>query len=465
MDVLDLTRLQFAVVTIYHYFFVPLSISLAAAAAGLEIAWQRTRQSRFLDLTKFVGKLLIVTFAVGVVTGLVQEFQFGMGWSAFARFYGDVFGPTLAIEGMLAFFLEATFLALWYFGRDRLPRAVHAATIVIVAGGTVLSAFIILAANSFMQNPVAYALDPATGRARLTSFTDLMLNKVNLAAFPHTLSGAAMVGGALLLAIAGWRLAAESGAASSSPPRAGSVSAYRTLARLGAWMMLAGGALTALTGDRLGKVITQVQPMKMAAAEALYSTTTGAPFSIFAVGKSFSIEVPDLLSILAKGSPGATVQGIDDLQAQYAAQYGPGSYVPMIPVAFWSFRLMIGAGMLAAAVAAYYLWRTRRGRAAPRRLTRYLPLIPLLPAAANTLGWIFTETARQPWIAFGISKVADGVSPGLTSTEVLASLLGFATVYGVLAVVWFRLVRHLARQPLTPVEDPAEAAPEPAPVY
>jgi cytochrome d ubiquinol oxidase subunit I len=439
MNVLDLTRLQFAVVTIYHYFFVPLSISLAATAAGLEIAWLRTRADKWKNLTKFVGKLLIVTFAVGVVTGLVQEFQFGMGWSAFARFYGDVFGPTLAIEGMLAFFLEATFLALWYFGWDRLPKIAHAVAIVIVAAGTVLSAFIILAANSFMQNPVAYALDPVTGRAHLTSFPALLLNKVNLAAFPHTLAGSAMIGGALLLAIAVWRRAAEPG--------------FRPLSRLGAWMMLAGGAATALTGDRLGKVITQVQPMKMAAAEALYTTTSGAPFSLVTIAKplpAFSIDIPGLLSILAKGSPGATVQGINDLQAQYAARYGPGSYVPMIPVAFWSFRLMIGAGMLAAAVAAYFLWRTRKQREAPRWLTRWLPLIPILPAAANTIGWIFTETARQPWIAFGISKVADGISPGLTSAEVLASLCGFAVVYGIVAVVWFRLVRHLARQPLAP---------------
>jgi cytochrome d ubiquinol oxidase subunit I len=453
MNVLDLTRLQFAVVTIYHYFFVPLSISLAASAAGLEIAWLRTRKEKYLHLVLFVGKLLIVTFAVGVVTGLVQEFQFGMGWSAFAKFYGDVFGPTLAIEGMLAFFLEATFLALWYFGRDRLPRAVHAATIVVVSVGTVLSAFIILAANSFMQNPVAYEMDPVTGRARLTSFTALLLNKVNLAAFPHTLSGAAMVGGALLLAVAVWRMAAEP--------------TMRTLARLGAWLMLAGGAATALTGDHLGKVITQVQPMKMAAAEALYTTTSGAPFSVFTTGKplpSFALDIPWLLSILAKGSPGATVQGIDDLQAQYAAQYGPGSYVPMIPVAFWSFRLMIGAGMLAAVVAGYYLWRTRKARTAPRWLTRRLPLIPLLPAAANTLGWIFTETARQPWLAFGLTKVSDGISPGLTSAEVLASLAGFAIVYGVLAVAWLRLVRHLARQPLAPVPAPADS-PALAPVY
>src|SRR4051794_19041473 len=453
MDVLDLTRLQFAVVTIYHYLFVPLSISLAGTAAGLQLAWLRTRKDRFLHLTRFVGRLLIVTFAVGVVTGLVQEFQFGLGWSNFARFYGDVFGPTLAIEGMLAFFLEATFLALWYFGWDRLPRLVHAATIVIVSVGTVLSAFIILAGNSFMQNPVAYALDPVTGRARLTSFPDLLLNKVNLAAFPHTLSGAAMIGGALLLAIAVWRMAAEP--------------AHRTLARLGAWVMLAGGAGTALTGDHLGKVITSVQPMKMAAAEALYSTTQGAPFSVFTIGKplpSFSLDLPWLLSILAKGSPTATVQGIDDLQAQYAAQYGPGSYVPMIPVAFWTFRLMIGAGMLAAAIAALYLWRTRRNRAAPRWLTRWLPLIPLLPAAANTLGWIFTETARQPWIAFGLTKVADGISPGLTSAEVIASLAGFALVYGVLAVVRLRLMRYLSRQPLAPAPVVAEQ-PELAPVY
>ena len=453
MDVLDLTRLQFAVVTIYHYFFVPLSISLAATAAGLQIAWLRTKREQHLHLTKFVGKLLIITFAVGVVTGLVQEFQFGMGWSAFAKFYGDVFGPTLAIEGMLAFFLEATFLALWYFGWDRLPRVVHTATIVIVAIGTMISAFVILAGNSFMQNPVAYAMDPATGRARLTSFTELLLNKVNVAAFPHTIAGAAMVGGALLMGIGVWRLRADPG--------------FRVLARLGSWITLVGGVAVALTGDMLGKTITEVNPMKIAAAEALYHTTSSAPFSIVASGPplpSFALKIPWLLSFLAAGSPTATVQGIDNLQQQYAATYGPGSYIPMVPVAFWTFRLMIGIGMLAALIAAAYLWRTRRGREAPRWLTRWLPLIPLLPAAANTFGWIFTETARQPWLAFGLMKTSAGISPGLTSAEVIASLTGFAVVYGVLAVLWLKLVRHTANQPLTPQEQPV-AAPEPVPVY
>ncbi|MEV0901120.1 cytochrome ubiquinol oxidase subunit I [Actinoplanes sp. NPDC049802] len=470
MDVLDLTRLQFAVVTIYHYLFVPVSICLSATAAGFHLAWLRTGDRKHLDLTKFVGKLLIVTFAVGVVTGLVQEFQFGLGWSSFARFYGDVFGPTLAIEGMLAFFLEATFLALWYFGWDRLPRRLHAATIVVVAVGTLLSAYIILAANSFMQNPVAYRLDPETGRAVLTSFTELMTNEVVLAAFPHTMGGAAMAGGGLLMAIGIRRAAADP--------------AFRSLSRVGAWTMLIGGAVTAISGDHLGKVMTAVQPMKMAAAEALYETTGAAPFSVFAIGELghdrpfFSIEIPGLLSFLGTGSFDGTVQGIDDLQAAYAAQYGPGSYVPMIPVAFWTFRLMIGVGVLAMALAAYHLWSTwettrrfpplpaflRPGQGTPSVLRRFVLLAPVLPAAANTLGWIFTETARQPWLAFGISTVAEGVSPGLTSAEVIASLAGFTVVYGLLAVAWCRLVVHLSRQPLTPVASEKEE-PEPVPAY
>ncbi|GAB7193579.1 cytochrome ubiquinol oxidase subunit I [Kineococcus sp. NUM-3379] len=463
-DVLDLTRLQFAVVTIYHYLFVPLSISLAAAAAGLHTAWYRSGDERHHRLTLLVGKLLLVTFAVGVVTGLVQEFQFGMAWSSFARFYGDVFGPTLAIEGMLAFFLEATFLGLWFFGWGRLPRLLHLATIWVVAVGTLISAYVILAANSFMQNPVAYALDPATGRARLTSFRELMLNEVALAAFPHTVAGAAMVGGALLLALGAWRTWLR--------PSTTDGGAFALLARTGAWATLVAGAATAASGDVLGKVMTRVQPMKMAAAEALYTTTAGAPFSVFAVHRPgggeplVSLEIPYLLSVLAAGDPTATVQGIDDLQAQYAQQFGPGNYVPVVPLAYWAFRGMIGAGMTAAALAAAYLWFTRRGRvpAAGRTwslLLRFLPLLPLLPTAANTFGWVFTETARQPWLAFGLTRTAEGISPGLTAPEVLVSLAGFTVVYGVIAIVWLRLVLHLGRQdPPAPATVAAQRVPE-----
>ena len=468
MDTLDLSRLQFAVVTIYHYFFVPMSIALAALTAGLQTAWRRTGKQHYRDLTMLVGKLLMATFAVGIVTGLVQEFQFGLSWSEFARFYGDVFGPTLAIEGMLAFFLEATFLGLWFFGWDRLGPRLHLATIWIVAVGTVLSAFVILAANSFMQNPVAYDIDPETGRARLENFTDLLVNPVNLAAFPHTIAGAAMTGGALLLAIGAWRAWRSPGGVEHRDH-----GSWRLLARLGAWVSLIAGIAVAITGDHLGKVMTQVQPMKMAAAEALYDTESGAPFSIFALGGAdggepfFSLDIPYLLSILATGDPTATVQGINELQAQYVELYGPGNYIPWVPVAYWSFRLMIGVGMLAAAIAAVVLWRTRRGRGLERtdrarrtgrarhgnRLDRVLlaslPLVPLLPLAANTFGWIFTETARQPWLAFGLFFTRDGVSPGLTEAEVLASLLGFGLLYGILAVIWTRLVLHLARLDLT----------------
>ncbi|MDL5157041.1 cytochrome ubiquinol oxidase subunit I [Actinomycetospora termitidis] len=458
MTALELSRLQFAVVTVYHYLFVPLSISLSALTAGLQTAFWRTGDDRYGRATMLVGKLLMATFAVGVVTGLVQEFQFGLSWSAFAQYYGDVFGPTLAIEGMLAFFLEATFLGLWWFGRDRLRPGLHLATIWVVAIGTLISAYVILAANAFMQHPVGAAIDPGTGRAVLGSFTALLTNPVVVASFPHTIAGAFMAGGALLLAIGLWRRRAT---ADHGPT-------WRVLARVGAWTTLVGGAAVSLTGDVLGKVMTEVQPMKMAAAEALYETTSHAPFSLFAVqlpgqDAPWSLDVPWLLSFLATGDPTATVQGIDDLQAQYAAQFGPGDYTPWIPVAYWTFRLMIGLGVVATAVAAYVLWRTRKGRDfepawfADRWLLRFLWVLPVLPTAAATFGWLFTETARQPWLVFGLFQTRDGVSPTLTPVELIASLAGFALVYGVLAVVWARLVLHVSRAEPAPLH-PAPAA-------
>jgi cytochrome d ubiquinol oxidase subunit I len=455
----SLTRLQFAVTTLYHYLFVPLSVSLALFTALLQTAHHRVRtrtgSERYGRLSLLTGKLLMITFAVGVVTGLVQEFQFGLSWSAFARFYGDVFGPTLAVEGMLAFFLEATFLGLWWFGRDRLPELVHLATIWTVAVGTAISAFVILAANSFMQNPVAYAIDESTGRARLGSFRDLLLNEVNLAAFPHTYAGAVMAGGALVMAVGVWHLLRGGHAVDSED-----FAAFRTLSRFGAWFTLAGGALVAISGDALGKVITAVQPMKMAAAEGLYESTTGAPFSIFAYAPlgsdrpTFAVEVPGLLSFMAKGSFSAKVLGLKDLQDSYAAQFGPGDYVPWVPVAFWSFRLMIGVGMLAALVALVHLWVTRRpGALDPdprlaRGIVWSIPVLPLLPLFANSFGWIFTETARQPWLVFGLFKTADGVSPGLSFAEVALSLTAFTLVYGALAWAWTLLVTRLVRKGL-----------------
>lgn len=471
MTALELSRLQFAVVTVYHYLFVPLSISLSALTAGLQTAWWRTGDQRYSRATMLAGKLLMATFAVGVVTGLVQEFQFGLSWSTFAQYYGDVFGPTLAIEGMLAFFLEATFLGLWWFGRDRLRPGLHLATIWVVAVGTLISAYVILAANAFMQHPVGAAIDPETGRAVLGSFGALLTNPVVVASFPHTIAGAFMAGGALLLAIGMWRRWARPADGEDDTVRG----TWRVLARVGAWTTLVGGALVSLTGDVLGKVMTEVQPMKMAAAEALYETTSHAPFSLFAIQlpgmeQPWSIDVPWLLSFLATGDPTATVQGIDDLQRQYELQFGPGNYTPWIPVAYWTFRLMIGLGVLATGVAAYVLWRTRRGRDfspawfADRWLLRFLWVLPVLPTAAATFGWLFTETARQPWLVFGLFQTRDGVSPTLTPVELVASLAGFALVYGVLAVVWVRLVLHVSRREPAPLHPAPETPETPEPV-
>ncbi|GLY31753.1 cytochrome ubiquinol oxidase subunit I [Kineosporia sp. NBRC 101731] len=451
MDVTDLARLQFAVTTVYHYLFVPLSMSLSLLTAGFHTAWLRTRRDDLKRVTVLCGQLLLITFAVGVVTGLVQEFQFGLAWSSFARFYGDVFGPTLAIEGMLAFFLEATFLGLWFFGWDRLPKGLHLATIWVVAIGTQLSAFIILSANSFMQNPIGYSINEQTGRAELNDFSSLLFNKLNLAAYPHAASGALMTGGALLLAISLWNQLRRPGV-----DRA----AVRVLGRVGAWVVVVGGALVSISGDRLGVVISEVQPMKMAAAEALYTTTTGAPFSLFSYAgpgetePSVKIDIPGLLSFLVTHDFHGTVQGINDLQAQYTQQFGEANYVPWVPVAFWSFRLMIGVGMTAAALAALYLFVTRQDRDLPAflsnpRLRPVVVLVPavigLMPLAANAIGWIFTETARQPWLAFGLFRTEQGVSPGVTAAEVIISIVGFTIVYGILAVVWVRLMCRLVR--------------------
>ena len=332
---------------------------------------------------------------------------------------------------MLAFFLEATFLGLWWFGRDRLRPLLHLATIWVVAVGTLISAYVILAANAFMQHPVGVALDPVTGRARLGDFGALLTNEVVVASFPHTIAGAFMAGGALLLAIGVWRrwgrgLPAASGASllASSGRRAassipGEAPTWRLLARVGAWTTLAGGTAVALTGDVLGKVITEVQPMKMAAAEALYETTSHAPFSVFAVAlpghaQPTSLDIPWLLSFLATGDPTATVQGIDDLQAQYVAQFGPGDYTPWIPVAYWTFRLMIGLGVLATAVAAWVLWRTRQGRdleptgrgwfaLGDRWLMRFLPVSRRCPRRPRRSGGCSPRPRASPGWSSGSS--------------------------------------------------------------
>jgi cytochrome bd ubiquinol oxidase subunit I len=456
VNTLDISRWQFGIITIYHFLFVPITIGLSAIVAGYQTAWLRTGKESYLRLTKFFGKLFLINFAIGVATGIVQEFQFGMNWSEYSRFVGDVFGAPLAMEGLLAFFLESTFLGLWIFGWDRLPRRIHLACIWIVHVGTLLSAYFILAANSWMQHPVGYALNPETHRAELKDIGAVLFNSTQLVTFPHTISACFLTGGAFVLGIGLWQLMR------AKTPDADRMM-YRNAARVGAWVSLASGALVAITGDLQGKIMTEQQPMKMAAAEALYNTRSGASFSLFTIGsldgkhEIWSLRLPKLLSFLATGSFNGKVDGINQIQAAYVERYGPGSYLPVVPATYWSFRLMIGLGMLAMLVATVTLWATRRGRQPRSRLLFASALvIPVLPVAANSFGWLFTEMGRQPWAVFGVLSTRDGVSPGVSPGAALTSLLALTVLYAVLAVVEFGLLAKYIRAGADPYAEPAD---------
>ncbi|UUW88891.1 cytochrome ubiquinol oxidase subunit I [Nocardioides sp. WV_118_6] len=463
MDPTDIARWQFAITTVYHFLFVPITIGLSAIIAGYEITWLRTRDERWLRLTKFFGKLFLINFAIGVVTGIVQEFQFGMNWSDYSRFVGDVFGAPLAVEGLLAFFLESTFLGLWIFGWDRLSPRLHAACMVLVHVGTLFSAYFILAANSWMQHPVGYAFNPETGRAEMNDFAAVLLNKVQLVTFPHVVLSAYMTGAAFVVGVALWHLRR---ARTDEDRRL-----YRPAVRTGAWIVLVAALGVVVSGDIQGKIMTEVQPMKMAAAEGLYETEAPADFSVFQLGtldgehETFSIKVPGLLSFLATGTTDGKVEGINELREKYretygadpgAAYYSPGDYTPVIPLTYWSFRLMMGLGMAGAAIAAWILWATRRGRApAGRTVLAAAIALPFLPLLANSFGWIFTELGRQPWAVFGLMTTEHSVSPGLSTGEAWTSLIALTAVYGVLAVVEVRLM-------LTWIRKGAEELPVPA---
>jgi cytochrome d ubiquinol oxidase subunit I len=451
---LELARWQFAVTTLYHFLFIPITIGLSALVAALQTAWVRTGKDTYLRATKFWGKLFLINFAMGVVTGIVQEFQFGMNWSAYSRFVGDVFGAPLAIEGLLAFFLESTFLGLWIFGWDRLPKKAHLASIWLASIGTILSAYFILAANSWMQHPVGYRINPVTNRAELTDFGALLFNSTNLVAFPHTITAAFLTSGVLMLCVCAWHLM-----------RGNETAVFRPSLRLALWVIVISGALVAITGDAQGRIMTRQQPMKMAAAEALYSTEQPASFSLFTIGTLdgsrpvYSLKVPYLLSVLATGDPNGRVEGINDIQREYEQRYGPGDYRPIIPVTYWSFRLMIGLGMISVALGALGLWLTRGGRTpTSRRFWLAAVWSVSLPLLANSFGWIFTEMGRQPWTVFGVLKTHNSVSPSVGPGSVLTSLTVFTLLYGGLAVVELWLMTRYAKAgpPTLPAEDEPE---------
>ncbi|MCK3769423.1 cytochrome ubiquinol oxidase subunit I [Microbacterium aerolatum] len=467
LDPLALARWQFGLTTVYHYLFVPLTIGMALAAAIFQTAWVRTAKVHYLHLTRFFGKIFLINFAMGVVTGIVQEFQFGMNWSDYSRFVGDVFGAPLAFEGLLAFFFEATFIGVWIFGWDKLPRKLHLMSIWFVAIGSIMSAYFIIAANAFMQNPVGYEYNPATNRAELVDFWALLTNPVALAAFPHTIFGAFMFAAGVIISVSAWHLY-----------RGQHLETMHVSLKFGLWAMLVSTAGVALTGDQLGLAMYAAQPMKMAAAEATFDTVCGADasFSLFTLGtpdgssELFSIRVPYLLSLLSTHTLDACVHGINDLNAEYAVQFadlGIDNFAPVLWITYWSFRWMIGLGMLHAFIALVGLWVTRKNAKKPVAKWMWKIAIWSYPLAlfANIVGWVFTEMGRQPWIVFGLMSTRDGVSPGTSGLEVLISLIAFTAIYAALAVVEIRLIVKAAQKGPDTTETHDEAAPAPSVVY
>jgi cytochrome d ubiquinol oxidase subunit I len=421
-------------------------------------------------MTKFWGKLFIINFAMGVVTGIVQEFQFGMNWSEYSRFVGDIFGAPLAIEALLAFFLESTFLGMWIFGWEKLSKRVHLLAIWLVAIGSNLSAFWILVANSWMQEPVGYVI--RNGRAEMVDFGALLTNPHVWVQWPHVFFSGLATAGFFVLGISAYRLlrvrpltavAQSKGAApkrstrsqavpSESENRKAELAFFARSFRVATIAAVIGAVMVGLVGHSQAQHMVQAQPMKMAAAEALWDTENPASMSLFTIGDMkerkdvFAIRVPDLLSILACNNTSCAVQGINDLQAEYEAKYGPGDYVPFVVMIYWSFRAMVGAGMLMVLLALYALFRVLRDRVTtPKWFLRVLPFAIVLPFLANSTGWLLTEMGRQPWIVVGLMKTTAGISAIVAGGTVLASLLIFTLLYGALMVADVYLLAKYAR--------------------
>ena len=440
MDIVILSRWQFAITTIYHFFFVPLTLGLSLLVAIMETFYVRTGNEMYRRMTKFWGRLFLINFAMGVVTGIVQEFQFGMNWSEYSRYVGDIFGAPLAIEALLAFFLESTFLGVWIFGWDRLSKGLHLMAIWLVAIGSNLSALWILIANSFMQQPVGYALEG--GRAVMTDFGALIFNSNVWYQFPHVLFSGLTTGAFLMIGISGYHIL-----------RKKEPEFFTRSFQIASIVGLAAIFMTILIGHSQAQHMVVTQPMKMASAEALWESADPASMSLFTIGDQknlkdvFSIRIPGLLSFLSYNKFSGKVLGINNLQTQYQQQYGPGNYVPPVIIIYWSFRIMVGAGFLMLGIAGYLIIQLMRNKLlAHPKLISWLPWAILLPFASNTTGWIMTEIGRQPWVVFGLLKTEDAVSPVLTPGLVFASLLGFTLVYAALMVADIYLLWKFAKQ-------------------
>ena len=440
VSTVGLARAQFATTSIYHFLFVPLTLGLGPILVAFQTLAYRTGSETWKRLTNLFGTLFLINFAIGVATGLVQEFQFGMNWAVYSRFVGNVFGAPLAIEGLAAFFLESTFLGLWIFGRDRLSPRLHLATLWIAVAGTWLSAYFILVANSFMQDPVGYRV--VNGEAQLTSVWQLLSSHWALMAFGHTILAGLTAGAAVVFGVACWHLARGRNADTMLPA-----------AKVALIVLVPVSVVNLAYGSRFGILVTELQPMKISAAEALWHTEQPAAFSLFQVGgftesdqtPSFSIAIPGLLSFLSTGSFNGKVVGLQELNAQEVSTYGPGNYKPPVKAIYWSMRGMAYAGSavaLVAVVGAFLYWRRRL-----ERLRWFLWVgvaSTFLPFIACAFGWCLTELGRQPWIVQGLLQTSKANSPNVSATWLAISLSVFVALYVALLVVDFWLMRRYA---------------------
>jgi cytochrome d ubiquinol oxidase subunit I len=440
MSAVLLARWQFAITSTYHFLFVPMTLGLSILVAVMETMYVRTGNELYKRMTQFWGKLFLINFSMGVVTGIVQEFHFGMNWAEYSRFMGDIFGAPLALEALTAFFLESTFLGLWIFGWERLSPKLHLTTMWLVAFGSNLSAFWILVANSFMQEPVGYVL--RNGRAEMVDFSALITNRYVWGQFPHTLFSGLATAGVFVAAVSAYYLLKKR-----------HMEMARVSVKIGLVTMAAATFLSAGTGHLQAQYIARQQPMKLAAVEALWKSANPAPFALVASineqkqKNDFEIGVPRVLSLLAHNSMEGEVKGIKELQAASEKKYGPGNYIPQVTPLFWSFRIMIAAGMwmLALGVVSLWLFAKRRLEASPWVLKALLWTLPV-PYLANSCGWFVTEGGRQPWIVVGLQKVSQGVSSNVTGGEIIFSLIGFTVIYGVLAMAAVYLAQKFIRK-------------------
>jgi cytochrome d ubiquinol oxidase subunit I len=432
MDVVTLSQLQFAATCMFHWIFVPLTLGLSIMTAWMETKYVTTGDETWLRMTKFWGKLFLINFALGVVTGITMEFQFGLNWAEYSRYVGDIFGAPLAIEATVTFFLESVFIGVWIFGWNKVSKKVHALTIWLAAIGTNLSALFILLANAWMQNPVGYTI--RNGRAEMTDFLAVVLNPYGWIKYSHALMSGYALAAFLLMGVSAWHLL-----------RKNEVTFFTRSFRMAAVWGFVASLIVGVTGDFHAVEIAKTQPSKFAAMESIWETKTNAEMCLLLVPDAKNecnavegLKIPGMLSFLAFHDVNAQIKGLKDF---------PKEMRPPVTPTFLSFRIMVAIGTFMILVSLLAIFLSRRQNFVDNRAFLTLMVFALpLPYLAQQVGWLVAELGRQPWIVFGVLKTSDAVSKSVTSTQVLLSLLGFTVLYGLLGIVDFYLLAKYAKK-------------------